>query len=200
MSLYPSVTTPKKLTDFRHLNLYSVDLGTRDGPSTWIFASRKSAPHEGAMQADAAVIIAIISGREEPRLVVTREYRAPLGRYEISVPSGLIDKGETVATAAARELREETGLELVRVHHISPPIASSAGMTDETVSLVYVEASGTTSRAYQTEYEDIEARLLTLTDVRTLLRQPGADVISSRLYPVLLGYVTAGAITPPIEI
>jgi ADP-ribose pyrophosphatase len=128
---------------------------------------------------------------------VTREFRSPIGRHELSVPSGLIDEGESIKTAAARELHEETGLTLTKVLHVSPPVASSAGLTDETVCLLYGEAEGTFARDFQTEHEDIEGKLLSLADIRSLLREPGADVISSRLYPMLVGFVAANSFNFP---
>ncbi len=36
-------------------------------------------------------------------------YRAPVEKYVLEYPGGLIDKGETITTTAARELLEETG-------------------------------------------------------------------------------------------
>lgn len=197
MPSYPTITTPKKLTDYKYVNLYSTEVQTQRGTSPWTFASRKAVPGAKSAVADAAVIIAVVRGPDEPRLVLTREFRAPLGTYEISVPSGLIDAGESAAEAAVREMREETGLELVRVVHVSPPVASSAGLTDETVSLVYAEATGTISKVHQTEHEDIETRLVTVAEIRELLCGGNQDIISSRLYPVLVGYVSADAITLP---
>lgn len=197
MPSYSKITTPKKLTDFKYVNLYSTEVQTSRGTSPWTFASRKADPGATSAAADAAVIIAVVLGSDEPRLVLTREFRAPLGTYEISVPSGLIDPGESAAEAAAREMREETGLELVRVVHVSPPVASSAGLTDETVALVYAEAAGTISKAHQTEHEEIETRLVTLAEIRDLLGGRTKDIISSRLYPVLVDYVSAGAISLP---
>lgn len=35
--------------------------------------------------------------------------RPPLDAYTVEFPAGLIDKGESAETAAARELKEETG-------------------------------------------------------------------------------------------
>ena len=196
----PKSSAPERLTNYKHVNLFLSELHTNHGPVPWIFASRKNAPGASLDTPDAAVIIAVMTDRGEPRLVVIREYRAPLRHYEISAPSGLVDAGETIIAAAKRELREETGLELIRVAHVSPPLPSSAGLTDETVSLVYVEASGAVSRAHQTEHEDIEVILLSLDDVRQLLSRPSGALISSRLYPVLLGYVSAGVISLPSEI
>lgn len=188
---------PQKLTDFKHLNLFSTEVRSADGAFPWIYASRKESTGKLSPHPDAVAIIAVVTVEGEPRLVVTREYRAPLGTHELAPPAGLVDGGETPEVAAARELREETGLTLSRVVHVSPPLASSAGLTDETVSLVYCEASGTPSKQHQTEHEAIEITLLNLADIRKLLSRPGTEVISSRLYPILLACATAGEISLP---
>ena len=182
------------------MNLFSTQVTREKGNSSWIFASRKQAPGASATQADAVVVAAVIQQAGEPHLVLTREFRAPLGAYEISLPSGLIDPGELPVEAAIREFKEETGMILGRVHHVSPPLASSAGLTDETVAIVYGEASGAVSRAYQTEHEDIEVRLLNIAAIRELLGSPQGDIISSRLYPMLVGYVGAGVIALPAAV
>jgi 8-oxo-dGTP pyrophosphatase MutT (NUDIX family) len=187
----------RRITDEQFINLFAIDTPTPTGNRTWLFASRKKANQAGTVSADAVVIVAIVPHNGTPRLLVTREYRAPLGRHELSLPSGLVDPGETVETAAARELFEETGLHLKRILHVSPPVASSAGLTDEAVCLVYAETEGTLSRAHQTEHEDIESQLLSLDDLRRLLANPGTDVISSRLYPMLMGFAAAGSFQLP---
>ena len=128
---------------------------------------------------------------------MTREFRVPLGGYELSLPSGMIDPGESPVEAAVREFKEETGLTLGKVYHVSPPLASSAGLTDETVAIVYGEASGTVSSAYLTEHEDIEVRLASIADIRKLFASPQKDIISSRLYPILVGYASGGVISLP---
>ncbi|MFH1498650.1 MAG: NUDIX hydrolase [Verrucomicrobiota bacterium] len=187
----------RQITNEKFINLFASDTLTDKGTRTWLFASRKSAAQAGTVSADAVVIVAIVPHHGTPRLLVTREYRAPLGRHELSLPSGLVDPGESIETAAARELFEETGLRLTRVLHVSPPVASSAGLTDEAVSLVYAETEGTLSRDYQTEHEDIESQLHSLDDLRRLLVTPGQDVISSRLYPMIMGFVAAGSFQLP---
>jgi ADP-ribose pyrophosphatase len=198
MPTTPPARRIRQLTTEKFINLFAAETPGRDGkPRPWLFASRKSAAQAGTVSADAVVIVATVLHDGAPRLLVTREYRAPLGRHELGLPAGLVDPGETVETAAARELREETGLLLARVLHVSPPVASSAGLTDEAVCLVYAETEGTLSREFLTEHEDIESRLLSLDDIRHLLTHPGDDVISSRLYPMLLGFAAAGSFQLP---
>jgi ADP-ribose pyrophosphatase len=197
MKTKPYCTPAIKLTEERFVNLFRTDLCTAKGRSPWIFASRKKCPVSGAPQADAAIVVAVVRCEGEARLVMTREFRAPLSAYELSLPAGLVDAGETPEVSARREFREETGMELTRVVHVSPPLASSAGLTDETVAMVYAEAEGTPSSAHQTEHEDIEILLMSLSDIRTLVGAPTEDVISSRLYPVLIGCLSAGCIALP---
>ena len=196
MDAEPSCTEPRKLTELKFVNLFETEVRGPKGSHPWVFASRKSKPGADVRKPDAVVVLAVIRGAGEPQLVLTREYRAPLGGYEISVPSGLVDADEDPAEAARRELREETGLSLDRVLHVSPALASSAGLTDETVSLVYAEASGELSKEHLEQHEMIETRLYRASEIRELLEST-SDIISSRIYSVLLQYALSGTISFP---
>lgn len=79
---------------------------------------------------------------QEPRLLLTREYRYPVGRFILSVPAGLIDpadKNEQIPalSAAAREIQEETGLVVSQneLKLVNPLVFSTPGMTDESNAL-----------------------------------------------------------------
>ncbi len=56
---------------------------------------------------DGAVIVAAVDA--DGQVLLVREYAAGVERYELGLPKGLIDPGESPEQAALRELREETG-------------------------------------------------------------------------------------------
>jgi len=151
-----------KLTDLSHLNLYRTRYEDRNGDSkNWVFASRQDPPRllSGAWQEpDAVVIVPYHVARQ--KLVVIEEFRVVLGGYQYGFPAGLVDPGETVEDTCGRELFEETGLSLARVLRQSPPVYSSSGMTDESVSIVYVECDGMPSNAANESSEDIRTVLV----------------------------------------
>lgn len=97
------------------------------------------------MLPDAVTCIVILEeAGEEPRLLMSYEYRYPVGQYLLSPPAGLIDPedcgvGNPILTAAVRELEEETGLKPTgndKVEEVNHLLFSTPGMTDESNALV----------------------------------------------------------------
>jgi ADP-ribose pyrophosphatase len=160
----------EKLTDCYPLNLFKISYLDRNGdPKLWFIASRDREPKcmTGRFyDPDGVIIVPLHSG--ENRLVVTKEYRVAVGDYKYGFPAGLVDEGETVQEAARRELEEETGLILKRIIRISPPVFSSTGMTDETVSMVYVECEGRLSGKQNSSSEDIQPIFVSPEDAAAL--------------------------------
>ena len=156
------ISKSQKLTDRKWLNLFDVAYADAAGHSrSWQVATRSSLPKciSGKYAVPDAVII-VPYHTVENKLVITREYRVPLADYEYGFPAGLIDGAESIEQTARRELLEETGLRLTRFLKISPPVYSSAGMTDESVAMVYAECEGKPSTAGNQSSELIEVQLV----------------------------------------
>lgn len=164
----------EKLCEAPWLNLFKVTyrLEGRD-PRSWTLATRRNVPRcaSGRFETPDAVIIAAFH-RTRQKLVVIRECRVPLAGFEYGFPAGLVDAGESIEEAARRELMEETGLSVVRFLKTSPPLYSSAGMTDESVSLVYVECDGNPSAELQQGSEQIEVRFVSSVEAGRLCSDP----------------------------
>lgn len=97
-----------------------------------------------AMLPDAVTCIVILKVKdEEPKLLLTKEYRYPAGQFLLSPPAGLLDpedeaEKQPILAAAKREIQEETGIQLSEqdtLSVINPLLFSSPGMTDESNAL-----------------------------------------------------------------
>ena len=96
------------------------------------------------MVSDAVTCIVIVkTSTDEPRLLLTKECRYPVGQFLRSPPAGLIDAADratenAVLSAAKREIEEETGLSVKdtdRIFVVNPLCFSSPGLTDESNAL-----------------------------------------------------------------
>ena len=186
----------KKLTDCNWVNLYEVIYKRKsDKERTWLMCSRKNSPIANASKPDAVVIIATINSGGKKKLVITKEFRVPIWDYEYGFPAGLIDEGEDIAETVKREMKEETGLDVVRIDHTSMPVYSSAGLTDESCHMVMVEVKGEVSSRWLDETEDIEVLLLDATQIKELLCSN--KKIAAKAWGILYHYATIGKILPP---
>jgi len=96
-----------------------------------------------------AVTIAVVLHLpgNQTRLLMSYEYRYPVGQYLLSPVAGLLDpedrhSAEPLVSAAVREIREETGLtvkESDRIRVLNPCAFSTPGMTDESNAFLCAE-------------------------------------------------------------
>jgi ADP-ribose pyrophosphatase len=153
----------EKLTELKWLNMFNIIYQDRHSrQKAWQVATRRKAPKCATGRFDRPDAVVIVPfHREQQKVVITREYRVTLADYEYGFPAGLVDADETVEAAAKRELKEETGLAVTRFLKISPPIYSSAGLSDESVCMVYLECTGEPTTRGNEGSEVIEVQLVT---------------------------------------
>ncbi|MBS0263783.1 MAG: NUDIX hydrolase [Planctomycetes bacterium] len=192
------VDTLKCVADLRWLKLFEVSYERPSGArGTWSLASRNATPRlDGSPLSPAAVfLVPLLRTPEGTRLVMMREFRIPLGDYEYSFPAGLLDPGESVETTARRELHEETGLTVTSVRALSPAVASSAGMTDESAVIVFLECTGTPHTENCEASEDIHLLVLDFEQMCALRRTPVK--FSSKAWLITLLFETVGRLDWP---
>ncbi len=165
------IKSVKKLTDYKHLNLFSINYQDRENcGKKWIFSSRSkylNPLEKNHTNPDAVVIVPFHV--LEKKLVLIKEFRVCLGGYQFGFPAGLVDKGESIETAGKRELYEETGLSVTKILKKSPAVFSSSGMTDESVSLLFVECQGEPTNRFNEASEDIETIMLSQKNAKKIL-------------------------------
>jgi len=151
---------------------------------------------------DAVVAIGFVGEGEDMRIVLTDEYRLPIGRREIGSVAGLIDSGDydcspalfcgkklasvagAACRAAIREFYEETGLEFAPFEVSADNLYSTAGMTDESVCMVIGKASGTPSKEFLEDNEDINTMMLNRQEVIELMNRHDV-AFSKHVWPFL---------------
>jgi ADP-ribose pyrophosphatase len=189
------ITNVRKLTDLKWINLFEVQWIDKNGrPREWQVTSRAKKPKciRGGFETPDAVVIVPFHVAEH-KLVIIREYRVALAGVEYGFPAGLIDDDETIEQATCRELKEETGLEVTRVVSSSPPIYSSAGMTDESVSMVHVECDGTPTAAFTEGSESIEVELVSAARAARLCGNPDLK-FDAKAWLVLSSFAASGTL------
>ena len=141
------------LYESKYANLYKLHYGTEG--KFYYDASRRKKDDLAVVKhgedfknmiPDAVSCFVILKGKDEPVLLLSREFRYVTGQFITGVPAGLIDEEDKdaeqpVLLAAKRELFEETGIEpdeakgdVLKV--INPLVFSTPGFTDESNALV----------------------------------------------------------------
>lgn len=164
--------TTKNIYSTKWLSMFERVWRHNDQDHTWNYVSRCHTVRENCVDKKPdAVLIAAVLMQDEPRHILTAEYRVPIGGYELGFPAGLIGPNETAEEAATREFREETGLEL-KVGKVSPlNLYSTPGMTDESCQIVFGQAEGTPNPKFLEPSESIYTHLLTKQKILEIIFQ-----------------------------
>lgn len=84
----------------------------------------------------------VIVGFRGEELLLLREFRMGVNQFIYNMPAGHSEAGESVEECAARELREETGLRIKKIHKVLPPSYAAPDLSDSSAWVVIAEVEG----------------------------------------------------------
>ncbi|MCI9296970.1 MAG: NUDIX hydrolase [Lachnospiraceae bacterium] len=111
-------------------------------------------------------IVALYQGK----ILLLREFRMGVDRFIYNLCAGMKEEGETMEDCIRRELYEETGLSLKKIHHILNPAFAAVSICDILNQVAFVEAEGEINDSHMSENEWIQAAFYTKEEVAQLLR------------------------------
>ncbi len=123
-------------------------------------AYREIVRHPGAIAAIARV--------PDGRFVFVRQFRKPIERDLLEIIAGRNEPDESPESGAAREIKEETGHEVVSLHSLGN-LYPSPGYTDELIHLFFAELSAEASAQNGDHDERITVEYLTAEEFESLL-------------------------------
>lgn len=162
----------EKICEGKFITRYNLEYETASGRGkTYEMISRNKnidsfeKLHDGRVDA----VVMIMHDELGEQILLSREFRMAPGEWVYNFPAGLIDKGEDAASAAARELKEETGLELSHIDEIWLESYSAVGFSNEKNIVITGKATGEIKPS-DSELEEIEAFWYTKAEIRALLK------------------------------
>jgi len=161
-----------KVGEGRFINRYDLYYTAEDGQKkTYEIISRNKNIQsiEDLRNAGTDSVVIIVTDEDNEHILICKEFRMAVGDFVYNFPAGLIDEGETPEIAAARELKEETGLDLLCIEDKMFDSYSAIGFSNETNSVVVGKAGGTFAPS-TSAMEEIEAKWFTRDEVKELLK------------------------------
>ena len=195
---HSKIKNVKTLVETKFVGLYDVKYNNKNNDERhWMVASRKGEKELSEIylenkedKIDAVVICAL--HKDENKLVLIKQFRVPINNFIYELPAGLVDNDEDIKTAAARELKEETGLNLIQINKVNSKdkVYLSPGMTDESVAFIYCLCDGKISQEFLEDNEEIEALLISKEQAKEILK--GDDIIDIKSYLMLQMFANLG--------
>lgn len=158
----------EKTRNTQFLKNYTLNYTNTEGGEK-IYETVSNFDYDAPEQLGESVSGVVIIGCKGDRLLLCREFRMGVNHFVYNMPAGHIDEGENVEECAARELYEETGLSLVKVHRVLSPSYASPDLSDSSAWVVFAEVGGELSDHTEAD-EWIEPGLYTKEEVAKLLK------------------------------
>lgn len=104
----------------------------------------------------------------EDKMLLLREFRMGVNQFVYNLCAGMINDGESLEECIQRELYEETGLSVQKIHCILPPSYAAVAFSDVKTQIAFVDVEGS-FEDHTSENEQITANFYTKEEVRELL-------------------------------
>jgi ADP-ribose diphosphatase len=125
--------------------------------------------------------VLIVPLLDNQTVLLIKEYSAGVHRYEIGLPKGKIDDGETLFEAANRELKEEVGFGARRLHHLTT-LSLAPAYLEHTIDIVIAQDLYP-EKLVGDEPEELEVIPWKLADIQRLVA--GGDCTEARTIAAL---------------
>lgn len=156
----------------KYINRYDLEYTTSDNQKKIyeiISRSKELNTIEDLRNPHTDSVVIIVTDQNNEKILINREYRMAVGDFVYNFPAGLIDEGETPEIAAKRELKEETGLDLISIEDKLYDSYGAVGFSNEKNSVIIGTAAGTITES-DSFMEEIEAKWYSKEEVRELLK------------------------------
>ena len=162
----------RKVHEGKFITRYDVDYVTAEGnPKTYeiISRNRNIQTLDDLQNRKPNAVVMVLTDESGELILVNREYRMAMAQWIYNFPAGLIDPGESPEESARRELREETGLRIVRIDDVLDNSYSAVGFSNERNVCVFGIAEGE-FRKSTSDVEEITPGWYTKEEIKQLLR------------------------------
>ena len=162
----------RKVHEGKFITRYDVDYVTAEGnPKTYeiISRNRNIQTLDDLQNRKPNAVVMILTDESGELILVNREYRMAMAQWIYNFPAGLIDPGESPEESARRELREETGLRIVRIDDVLDNSYSAVGFSNERNVCVFGVAEGEFHKS-TSDAEEITPGWYTKEEIKQLLR------------------------------
>lgn len=150
------IVESQKVADARLVKMYRDKIVAKNGFET---------DHIRLLMRDFSVIVPVL---DRDRLVFVWNYRHPLQGWELELPAGLIEKGESSHTSASRELKEETGYSAGSIKKLGW-VYTLSGITSQRAH-IFLANQLKKGKVHREPYEYMKMEIFTIKEAYKLLR------------------------------